>query len=238
MQLLSEGRFTLGLGAGEHLNEPIVGGGWPLAGLRTSCSREAVALLRALWAGATVTSRGEQFDVESATVWDLPDTAPPVGIAVSGPGSCRLAGRHADAMIATEPRAELGRMFDHAGGSGKPRIGQIALSDDPSGRPRSSGRWSSSAGSPAAGASTPSSRSRRRLRWRPGRCASRTWPRRCRAVPTSGGTSPGSASSRRQGSPTSRWSKSAQTPNRHLTDTQEPCITWAATHLLPTLRTS
>ena len=78
-----------------------------------------------------MTYRGKHFDVESARVWDLPEVAPPVGIAVSGPGSCRLAGRHADAMIATEPRAELGRMFDDAGGSGKPRIGQLALSYDP-----------------------------------------------------------------------------------------------------------
>ena len=64
-------------------------------------------------------------------VWDLPEVPPPIGIAVSGPEGCRLAGRHADAMIATEPHAELGQMFDDAGGSGKPRIGQIALSYDP-----------------------------------------------------------------------------------------------------------
>ena len=130
-RLLSDGRFTLGLGAGENLNEHIVGGGWPLAGVRHEMLAEAVEIIRALWAGGTVTYRGKHFDVESAKVWDLPDTAPPIGIAVSGPGSCRLAGRHADAMIAVEPRTDLGQMFDHAGGSGKPRIGQIALSYDP-----------------------------------------------------------------------------------------------------------
>jgi G6PDH family F420-dependent oxidoreductase len=92
---------------------------------------EAVEIIRALWEGGMVTYRGTHFDVEDARVWDLPDTAPPIGIAVSGSGSCRLAGRQADAMIAVEPRAELGRMFDDAGGSGKPRIGQIALSYDP-----------------------------------------------------------------------------------------------------------
>jgi G6PDH family F420-dependent oxidoreductase len=83
-----------------------------------------------LWAGGTVTYRGRHFDVESARVGDLPQAAPPIGIAVSGPASCRLAGRHADAMIATQPRAQLGQMFDGAGGSGTPRIGQIALSCD------------------------------------------------------------------------------------------------------------
>jgi G6PDH family F420-dependent oxidoreductase len=130
MQLLSDGRFTLGLGAGENLNEHIVGGQWPLARVRHEMLVEAVEIIRALWAGGTLTYRGKHFDVESAKVWDLPGTAPPIGIAVSGPASCRLAGRHADAMIATQPRAELGQMFDDAGGSGKPRIGQIALSYD------------------------------------------------------------------------------------------------------------
>jgi G6PDH family F420-dependent oxidoreductase len=95
MQLLSDGRFTLGLGAGENLNEHIVGGRWPLVGVRHGMLEEAVDIIRALWAGGSVTYRGKHFDVESAKVWDLPDTAPPIGIAVSAPGGCRLAGRHA-----------------------------------------------------------------------------------------------------------------------------------------------
>src|SRR6266702_1503873 len=128
MQLLSDGRFTLGLGAGENLNEHIIGGQWPLAGVRHEMLREAVEIIRALRAGGNVTYRGKHFDVESARVSDLPDTASPIGIAVSGPASCRLAGRHADAIIAVEARAGLGQVFDAAGGSGKPRIGQSALS--------------------------------------------------------------------------------------------------------------
>jgi G6PDH family F420-dependent oxidoreductase len=131
MQLLSDGRFTLGLGAGENLNEHVVGGQWPIVGVRHEMLEEAVEIIRALWAGGTVTYRGKHFDVESAKIWDLPDTPPPIGIAVSGPRSCSLAGRHADVMIAVEPRPELGQMFDETGGDGKPRIGQIALSYDP-----------------------------------------------------------------------------------------------------------
>jgi G6PDH family F420-dependent oxidoreductase len=130
MQLLSDGRFTLGLGAGENLNEHIVGGHWPIAGLRHEMLEEAVEIIRALWEGDTVTYRGEHFDVESAKIWDLPDRPPPIGIAVSGPESCRLAGQHADVMIAVEPRPELGQLFDDAGGAGKPRVGQIAVSYD------------------------------------------------------------------------------------------------------------
>ena len=78
-----------------------------------------------------MTYRGKHFDVESAKVWDLPASPPPIGIAVSGPRSCRLAGRQADVMIAVEPRSELAKLFDDAGGAGKPRVGQIALSYDP-----------------------------------------------------------------------------------------------------------
>jgi G6PDH family F420-dependent oxidoreductase len=130
MQLLSDGRFTLGLGAGENLNEHIVGGGWPIAAARHEMLGEAVEIIRALWTGDTVTLRGKHYDVESAEIWDLPESSPPIGIAVSGRSSCRLAGRHGDMMIAVEARAELGQMFDEAGGFSKPRIGQIALSYD------------------------------------------------------------------------------------------------------------
>jgi G6PDH family F420-dependent oxidoreductase len=131
MQLLCDGRFTLGLGAGENLNEHVVGGGWPVAAVRHQMLEEAVEIMRALWTGETVTYRGRHFEVESAKIWDLPETAPPIGIAVWGPSSCRLAGRQADVMIAVEAKAELGEMFDRAGGTGKPRVGQIALSYDP-----------------------------------------------------------------------------------------------------------
>ncbi len=130
IQLLSDGRFTLGLGAGENLNEHVVGGGWPIAPVRHEMLTEAVEIIRALWSGESVTYRGKHFDVESAKVWDLPDTAPPIGIAVSGPASCRLAGQHADVMIAVQPEEQLGEMFDAAGGRGKPRVGQIPVCYD------------------------------------------------------------------------------------------------------------
>jgi G6PDH family F420-dependent oxidoreductase len=130
MQLLSDGRFTLGLGAGENLNEHIVGGQWPIAAHRHEMLTEAVEIIRALWAGGSVTYRGKYFDVESARVWDLPETPPPLGIACSDQASCHLAGRHADVMIAVQPEPDLSRMFDEAGGKGKPRVGQIALAYD------------------------------------------------------------------------------------------------------------
>jgi G6PDH family F420-dependent oxidoreductase len=69
--------------------------------------------------------------VDSAKLWDVPDTAIPIGMAVSGIQSCRLAGRHADFMIATEPRPGLSDLFDRFGGSGKRRVGQLPVCFDP-----------------------------------------------------------------------------------------------------------
>jgi G6PDH family F420-dependent oxidoreductase len=130
VQILSGGRFRLGLGAGENLNEHVVGGRWPMAGVRHEMLGEAVDVISALFGGGIVTYRGDYFDVEKARLWDLPKTRVPVGVAVSGPESCRLAGEKADIMVATEPKRELGEMFDAAGGVGKPRVGQIAVAYD------------------------------------------------------------------------------------------------------------
>jgi G6PDH family F420-dependent oxidoreductase len=131
VQLLSEGRFTLGLGAGENLNEHVVGGGWPAASVRHRMLREAVEVIHELFTGEYVTYHGEFYEVEAAKLWDLPENPPEIGIAVSGPRSAELAGELGDGMIAVEPRRELGQMFDAAGGAGKPRVGQVALCYDP-----------------------------------------------------------------------------------------------------------
>ncbi|MGY1639725.1 LLM class F420-dependent oxidoreductase [Geodermatophilus sp. SYSU D00703] len=130
LQLLSDGRFTLGLGAGENLNEHVVGAGWPPADVRQEMLVEAVQVIRDLFDGGYTNFRGEHFEVESAKLWDLPEQRVPIGIAVSGPQSCRIAGELADAMIAVEPDAELGEQFDAAGGAGKPRIGQMPICYD------------------------------------------------------------------------------------------------------------
>jgi G6PDH family F420-dependent oxidoreductase len=130
MQILSGGRFRLGLGSGENLNEHVVGKRWPMSGVRQEMLAEAVDVISALFDGGNVTYRGRHFDVEQARLWDLPRDRVPIGVAVSGRRSCRLAGEKADLMIAIEPRRELGEMFDAAGGSGKPRIGQVAIAYD------------------------------------------------------------------------------------------------------------
>lgn len=130
IQLLSGGRFTLGLGAGENLNEHVVGLGWPRVRTRHERLSEAVDIIRSLFEGGYVDYHGEHFHVDRARLWDLPDRPPPIGIAVSGPKSAALAGERADIMIAVQPDANLGRLFDHAGGAGKPRVGQMAIAYD------------------------------------------------------------------------------------------------------------
>ena len=131
LQILAGGRFTLGLGSGENLNEHIVGGGWPPADVRQEMLVEAMQIIGSLFDADGYTNfRGQHFDVESAKLWDRPEKRVPIGLAVSGPQSCRLAGEHADAMIAVEPKGELGEHFDAAGGAGKPRIGQLPICFD------------------------------------------------------------------------------------------------------------
>jgi G6PDH family F420-dependent oxidoreductase len=131
IQILSGNRFRLGLGAGENLNEHVVGKRWPAVGVRHEMLSEAIDIISTLFDGEdSANLRGKHFDVEQAKLWDLPEQRVPIGVAVSGPASCRLAGTKADLMIAVEPKSELGELFDQAGGEGKPRVGQIALAYD------------------------------------------------------------------------------------------------------------
>jgi G6PDH family F420-dependent oxidoreductase len=129
LQLLSDGRFTLGLGSGENLNEHVIGEGWPPVAERHEMFAEAVQIIKELLAGDGYTTfHGEYYAVDGGKIWDLPEGGVPIGIAVSGRRSVELAGEFADLMIATEPAAELGQMFDAAGGAGKPRVGQMPIS--------------------------------------------------------------------------------------------------------------
>jgi G6PDH family F420-dependent oxidoreductase len=130
VSLLSDGRFTLGLGAGENLNEHVTGGGWPPANVRHQMLTEAVEIIRALFGGDYVSYRGEHFEVDSAKLWDVPTSRPPVAVAASGPQSCRLAASLGDALISVEPDAELVSQFIAEGGTGKRIVGQLPLCFD------------------------------------------------------------------------------------------------------------
>jgi G6PDH family F420-dependent oxidoreductase len=114
--VLSDGRFTLGLGAGERLNEHVVGRGWPSVEVRHEMLAEAIDVIRLLWEGGYQSHRGTHFTVEDARVFDLPDQPVPIGVAGSGAASISLAAEKGDALIATEPDAELVEGFARAGG--------------------------------------------------------------------------------------------------------------------------
>lgn len=103
MQLLSEGRFILGLGSGENLNEHVVGEGWPSVDVRQDMLEEAATIIRELHTGELVTWQGEYFRVDSARVWDAPDGGVPIGIAVSGEKSIERFAPLSDHFISTEP---------------------------------------------------------------------------------------------------------------------------------------
>ena len=121
--VLSSGRFTLGLGAGENLNEHVIGGGWPMGRVRQERLAEAVEIIRSLFTGDYVNFSGQHFQVERARLYDLPDSPPPVGIAASGPSSVKLAGARPRAVAVGRPgwhvMAELPdpRAFDAASGT-------------------------------------------------------------------------------------------------------------------------
>ena len=131
VQLLSDGRFTLGVGAGERLNEHVVGRGWPSVDVRHEMLRESIEAIRALWDGGFTTYRGEHVTVEDAKLFSLPDEEPEIAVAASGPESLGIAVEHGDAMVAIEPDAALVEEFrDRHGGDGWV-IGQVPMAWDP-----------------------------------------------------------------------------------------------------------
>jgi coenzyme F420-dependent glucose-6-phosphate dehydrogenase len=124
---LMPGRFFLGVGSGENLNEHVLGDRWPSAEERLEALEEAVAVIRKLWQGDLVSHRGKHFTVDRARLYTLPDEPPPIAVAASAPNAAELAGEIGDAFVSTSPDAELVELFEEAGGAGKPRFGQVTV---------------------------------------------------------------------------------------------------------------
>jgi len=123
--VLLEGRFALGLGSGERLNEHVIGGEWPRPGVRRRKLGEAVDIIKQLLAGDDVNLEGDFFTVEHAQLWSLPTTPPEIWLAASGARSAKLAGECADGMLGLAPEPALVAAFETAGGAGKPRLAQL-----------------------------------------------------------------------------------------------------------------
>ncbi|MDY0909451.1 TIGR03557 family F420-dependent LLM class oxidoreductase [Microbacterium sp. CFBP9034] len=131
MQVLSEGRFVLGLGSGESLNEHVVGQGWPSVDSRQSMLVEAIEIIRELHTGELVTYDGEYFRVDSARIWDAPDGGVPLGVAVSGEESIERFAPLGDHLIAVTPEPGLVTAWDAAHRGESRKIGQVPISWDP-----------------------------------------------------------------------------------------------------------
>jgi G6PDH family F420-dependent oxidoreductase len=133
------GRFFLGVGTGENLNEHILGSKWPAADVRREMLDEAVAIIRELWTGEEVSYRGRYYTIENATIHSLPETPPPLLVAASGELAAQLAGEIGDGFISTAPDDSLVNAFlnsyrdahTEAGGGGDkssvPRYGQVTV---------------------------------------------------------------------------------------------------------------
>jgi G6PDH family F420-dependent oxidoreductase len=136
LQILADGRFTLGVGSGENLNEHVVGKGWPTVRRRQDMLREAIQIIRELWSGEVIDWKGEYFEVDSARLWDIPDVPVAIAGAVSGDRSIEAFAPLVDHLIAVEPDKDLVDSWHQArraadqSGAGRV-VGQIPICWDP-----------------------------------------------------------------------------------------------------------
>ncbi|MFD4293292.1 TIGR03557 family F420-dependent LLM class oxidoreductase [Rhodococcus sp. NPDC058505] len=125
--VLTDGRFVLGVGTGERLNEHVVGRGWPPIDVRQDMLRESIEIIRLLWSGGFHSYRGRFLNLDDGRVFDLPPTPPPIVVAAGGGGSARLAASAGDGLFTTEPDPDLVDGYTRAGGTG-PRYAEVSLS--------------------------------------------------------------------------------------------------------------
>jgi G6PDH family F420-dependent oxidoreductase len=121
-----DGKFVLGVGTGEALNEHVLGDPWPSADVRLEMLEEAVELMRRLWSGEVVTVQGEHYDVDTARIYTLPDEPPPVYVSAFGPKALDLAARIGDGFINTADDADTVAEFKEKSG-GKPCQGGVKV---------------------------------------------------------------------------------------------------------------
>lgn len=124
---MMDGRFFLGVGTGENLNEHILADRWPPHPVRLNMLIEAVEIIRELWTGDTISWDGDYYTVEDARLFTLPDEPPAIMVAGSGPNAIEVAGEIGDGFIGLAPEKETVQAFEEAGGKGKPRYGQLAV---------------------------------------------------------------------------------------------------------------
>lgn len=120
------GRFVLGVGTGEALNEHVLGGPWPSADVRLEMLEEAVEVMRELWTGEVVTRKGRHYTVDTARIYTRPEEPPPVYVSAFGPKALEVAARIGDGFITTQPDADAVASFKEKTG-GKPAMGGVKV---------------------------------------------------------------------------------------------------------------
>jgi G6PDH family F420-dependent oxidoreductase len=121
--VLLDGRFNLGVGSGEALNEHILGDGWPNIETRLEMLEEAVEVIRTLWQGGMQDHRGIHYEVQNARIYDLPETLPKILVSGFGPKATRLAARIGDGFCTTSPDKDMIDLFRAEGGTGPVHAG-------------------------------------------------------------------------------------------------------------------
>jgi G6PDH family F420-dependent oxidoreductase len=124
---LMPGRFFLGLGTGENLNEHVLGDRWPEGQVRFEMLTEAIEVIRLLWRGGYQSHHGTYYTVEQARLYTLPEEPPPIMVAAGKPNAAKLAATAGDGLIGTAPDQEILSAFEAAGGTHKPRFGQLTV---------------------------------------------------------------------------------------------------------------
>ncbi len=125
--VLLEGRFVLGVGSGEALNEHIFGAHWPEADERLEMLEEAVEVIRTLWQGGTQSHRGRRYRVENARIYDLPEEPPAILVSGFGPKAIELAARIGDGFCTVKPDREAVSGYRSQGGGDKPVAGGMKV---------------------------------------------------------------------------------------------------------------
>ncbi|MBV9094455.1 MAG: LLM class F420-dependent oxidoreductase [Streptosporangiaceae bacterium] len=125
--VLTQGRFTLGVGSGEALNEHVVGARWPSADERLEMLEEAVGLIRKLFTGKQVNHRGQYFAAETARLYSMPAEPPPIYMSGFGSQSVQLAARIADGYMSVMPEADMVRLYRESGGGDRPVQGGLKV---------------------------------------------------------------------------------------------------------------
>lgn len=124
--VMFEGRFFLGVGTGERLNEHVTGMRWPPHHVRLEMLEEAVRVIRQLWSGKTTNHDGEHYTVENARLFTIPDEQPAIAVAASGTEAAKTAGRIGDAIVGTSPTTDVVEAFADTMGDA-PRYGQATV---------------------------------------------------------------------------------------------------------------